>query len=136
MMPIRSTITRTAVVSALAFGAAVLGATPAGASPDSLDTPGAWAAIAISVETGNIGYSYRQPSAGAAADAAEQHCDAGDCEAVVRVTNGCAAVAQAPNRAWGWAYARSLEEAKRAAERATPGEGARALAYACSGAYG
>jgi hypothetical protein len=44
-------------------------------------------------------------------------------------------VAQAPNRAWGWAYAASLDEAKRAAVRETPGEDAKALAYACSGAY-
>jgi hypothetical protein len=129
MMPIRSLITRTAVATALAAGATVLGAAPASA------TPGSWAAIAISVETGNIGYSLQQPSATAAADAAEDRCDAHDCQSVVRVTNGCAAVAQAPNLAWGWAYAASLDEAKKAAVRATPGEDAKALAYACSGAH-
>jgi hypothetical protein len=53
----------------------------------------------------------------------------------VRVTNGCAAVAQASNRAWGWAYAASLEEAKRAAAGAAPGDDARVLAHTCTGAY-
>src|SRR2546421_5243127 len=109
MMTIRSTITRAATVMALAVGATVLGAAPASAAPNT------WAAIAISVRTGNIGYSYEQPSAGAAANAAVDACNARGCQAAVRVTNGCAAVAQASNRAWGWAYAASLEGAKRAA---------------------
>jgi hypothetical protein len=129
MMPIRSMITRAAVATALAAGATVLGAAPASAAPNT------WAAIAISVKTGNIGYANEQPSGSAAASAAVDGCDARDCQEAVRVTNGCAAVAQAKNLAWGWAYAASLEEAKRAAARATPGKGARVLAYACSGAY-
>ena len=129
MMAIRSTITRVAVATALATGATVLGATPASAAPNT------WAAIAVSVQTGNIGYAYEQPSGAAASDAAEDKCGAGDCQEVVRVTNGCAAVAQARNLAWGWAYAASLEEAKRAAARATPGRGAKVLAYACTGAH-
>jgi Domain of unknown function (DUF4189) len=129
MMTIRSMITRAAVAAVLATGATVLAAAPASASPNS------WAAIAISVETGNIGYSYEQPSASAAASAAEDECGAGDCQEVVRVTNGCAAVAQASNLAWGWAYGASLSEAKRAAVNATPGRGAEVLAYACTGAY-
>src|SRR5690606_38647301 len=82
------------------------------------------AAIAISVQTGNIGYAYEYPSASAASSAAVEECGAHDCQEVVRVTNGCAAVAQAENLAWGWAYAASLEEAKRAAVRGAPGEGA------------
>jgi hypothetical protein len=130
MMPIRPVITRIAVTVALATGATVLGATPASAAPNT------WAAIAISVQTGNIGYSYEQPSAGAAASAAVDECDARGCQAAVQVTNGCAAVAQARNRAWGWGYAASLEEAKQAAVRATPGRGARVLAYTCTGAHG
>jgi hypothetical protein len=129
MMTIRSMITRAAVAAALATGATVLAAAPASASPNS------WAAIAISVETGNIGYSYEQPSAAAAANAAENECGASDCQEVVRVTNGCAAVAQAPNLAWGWAYAASLGEAKREVVNATPGRGAEVLAYACTGTY-
>lgn len=129
MMPIRSMISRAAVVMALAAGATVLGAAPASASPNT------WAAIAISVETGNVGYAYEQPSGAAAASAAVDGCNASGCQEAVRVTNGCAAVAQAKNLAWGWAYADSLEEAKRAAVRETPGRGARVIAYACSGAY-
>jgi hypothetical protein len=130
MTRIRSMITRTAVVTALAVGATALGAAPASA------TPGSWAAIAISVRTGSVGYSIQQPSAAAAANAAEHRCGAPGCREVVRVSNGCAAVAQAPNRAWGWAYATSLDAAKRTAVRSTPGRGARVLAYACSGAHG
>jgi hypothetical protein len=129
MMPIRSTITRAAVAVALATGAMVLSAAPASAAPST------WAAIAISVETGNIGYSYDQPSAAAASSAAVDGCDASDCQEVVRVTNGCAAVAQASNLEWGWAYAASLDQAERAAVRATPGRGARVLARVCTGAY-
>jgi uncharacterized protein DUF4189 len=129
MMPIRSMITRAVVATVLATGATVLCAAPANAAPNT------WAAIAISVETGNIGYSYDQPSASAASNAAVDGCDAGDCQEAVRVTNGCAAVAQASNLAWGWAYAGSLDEAKRAAVRATPGRGARVLSHVCTGAY-
>jgi hypothetical protein len=129
MMTIRSMITRAAVAAALATGATVLAAAPASASPNT------WAAIAISVDTGNIGYAVDHPSASAAASAAEDECGARDCQEVVRVTNGCAAVAQAPNLAWGWAYGASLSEAKREAVNATPGRGAEVLAYACTGAY-
>ncbi|GAA0944790.1 DUF4189 domain-containing protein [Pseudonocardia zijingensis] len=129
MGPIRSTITRAAVVTLLTAGASIMGATPASAAP------GTWAAIAVSVQTGNVGWSYEQPSGGAAASAAVDGCDARDCQEVVRVTNGCAAVAQASNRAWGWAYAASRAEAEREAKRSAPGKGARVIAYTCTGAY-
>lgn len=129
MMAIRSMITRAAVATAIAAGTTVLAAVPAHAAPNT------WAAIAISVETGNIGYAYDHASPSSAANAAENECGASDCEEVVRVTNGCAAVAQAPNLAWGWAYAASLSEAQRAAVNATPGSGAQVLAYACTGSY-
>jgi len=115
MMPIRSMITRAAIAVALATGATVLGAAPASAAPNT------WAAIAISVETGSIGYAWEQPSGAAAARAAVAGCDASDW--------------QAKNLAWGWAYAASLEEAEREAIRSTPGKGARVLAHACSGAH-
>jgi hypothetical protein len=61
MGTIRSTIIRAVVGTALVSGVMVLGATQANAAPNT------WAAIAISVETGNIGYSYEQPSGAAAA---------------------------------------------------------------------
>ncbi len=129
MTSIRTLAARITTVAALAAAPAVFAAAPANAAPNT------WAAIAISVQTGNIGYSYEQPSAGAAASAAVDECDARGCQAAVQVTNGCAAVAQARNRAWGWAYAASLEEAKQAAVRATQGRGARVLAYTCTGAH-
>jgi len=129
MASIRSTITRAALGVALASGAMVLGAAPANAAPNT------WATIAISVQTGNIGYSYDEPSAAAASAAAVDACGARDCQAAVSVTNGCAAVAQARNRAWGWAWAASLTEAERAAVRATPGKGAKVLSHVCTGAY-
>jgi uncharacterized protein DUF4189 len=129
MMAIRSLITRAAVAIALATGVTVLGAAPASAGPNT------WAAIAVSVETGNVGYAWEQPSGAAASEAAEDQCGASDCQEVVRVTNGCAAVAQARNRAWGWAYAASIEEAEQEAVRSTPGRGAQVLGYACTGAH-
>lgn len=129
MMPIRSTITRAAATVALATATMVLSAAPASAAPNE------WAAIAISVQTGNIGYAYEHTSGSAAARAAVSKCGASDCQEAVRVSNGCAAVAQAKNLAWGCGYAASLEEAKRVAVRATPGKGARVLADACSGAH-
>jgi hypothetical protein len=129
MMAIRSVITRAAVAIALATGVTVLGAAPASAGPNT------WAAIAVSVETGNVGYAWEQPSGAAASEAAEDQCGASDCQEVVRVTNGCAAVAQARNRAWGWAYAASIEEAEQEAVRSTPGHGAQVLGYACTGAH-
>jgi hypothetical protein len=129
MKQIRSLVARAAVVTALAATPVVLSAAPAHAAPNT------WAAIAISVQTGNLAYSYEQPTAAAASKAAVDKCNARDCQEVVRVTNGCVAVAQAPNRAWGWAYAASRGEAERAAVEHTPGRGARVLTWACSGAY-
>lgn len=127
MPPIRSFIARTAVASALA-GAALIGtAVPASAAP--VDN---WGAIAISVRTGNIGYAYDQPSAGSAVNAAVRKCGASDCQEIVRVANGCAAVAQAPNRAWGWGYGASRAAAEGAAISGTPGRGARVLQWLCT----
>ncbi len=129
MKPIRSLVARAAATAVLATAPVLLTAAPAHAAP------GTWAAIAISVQTGNIAYSYEHPSAAAAASVAVDKCNAGDCQAAVQVSNGCAAVAQAPNRAWGWAYAASRVAAEREAVRSTPGKGARVLAWVCTGAH-
>lgn len=129
MKPIRSLLARAAAASVLASAAVVLTAGTATAGT------GSWAAIAISVRTGNIAYAYEHPSAASASSAAVDKCGASDCQEVVRVTNGCAAVAQAPNRAWGWAYGATRAAAEREAVRATPGSGAQVLAWVCSGAY-
>jgi Domain of unknown function (DUF4189) len=130
MKPIRTLAARAAVAAALATAPVLLSAAPAQAA-----TPGTWAAIAISVQTGNVGYSWNHPSATSAADAAVDKCNARGCQTVVRVSNGCAAVAQAPNRAWGWAYAASRAAAEQAAVRGTPGKGARVLGWVCTGYY-
>jgi hypothetical protein len=127
MSPIRSFIARTAVASALAGAAFVGTAVPANAAPANY-----WGAIAISVRTGNIGYALDHPTAGNAVSAAVRKCGARDCQEIVRVANGCAAVAQAPNRAWGWGYGASRASAERAAISGTPGRGARVLQWICT----
>jgi hypothetical protein len=126
MMPIRSLFTRAAAASAVATAALLATAIPADAAT------GTWAAIAISVQTGSIGLSYEQPSASAASRTAVHECGAGDCQEVVRVTSGCAAVAQAPDLAWGWAYGPTRSAAEDEAVRSTPGRGARVLAWTCT----
>jgi Domain of unknown function (DUF4189) len=130
MTSIRSLAARAAVAAALATAPVLLTAAPAHAA-----APGTWAAIAVSVQTGNVGYSYDHPSAASASNAAVDTCDARDCQEVVRVSNGCAAVAQASNRAWGWSYAASRAAAEQGALRATAGDGARVLGWVCTGAY-
>jgi hypothetical protein len=127
MSPIRSFAARAAAAAVLATAAALGTAIPASAAPVNY-----WGAIAISVRTGNIGYSYDHPTAGSAVSAAVKGCRAADCQEVVRVANGCAAVAQAPNRAWGWGYGPSRATAERAAISGTPGRGARVLQWLCT----
>lgn len=126
MNPTRSLIARAAVTSALASAAIILTASPANA------VTGYWAAIAISPQTGNVGYAWDYPTAADAESGAIRKCNARDCQAVVNVTNGCAAVAQARNRAWGWGYAASRAAAQNQAIAGTPGAGARILGWACT----
>lgn len=91
-----------------------------------------WGAIAFSPRTGNAGYSWDHPTASAAARSAVRKCGASDCQTLVTVANGCAALAQAPNRSLGWAYAASPRAAKRSAIRHTPARGARVLGWICT----
>lgn len=91
-----------------------------------------WGAIAFSPRTGHTGYSWDHPTAGAAARAAVRECGRSDCQTLVTVANGCAALAQAPNRALGWAYGAALRDARRSAVRATPARGARAIGWVCT----
>jgi Domain of unknown function (DUF4189) len=125
----RLAIARIAAATALAVAAVGLGASPAHAAQDY------WGAIAISVRTGNAGYAWDHPTAGAAASAATRKCGASDCRTVVRVANGYAAVAQARNRAWGWGWAATRAAAERAAAGATPGPGARTVGWLCTTAH-
>jgi len=92
-------MTRTVLSTAIAGAVFALTTGTANAATDY------WAAIAISPSTGNVGYTYNSASSGGAASGAVHKCGASDCQAVVRVINGCAAVAQAPDGSWGWGYA-------------------------------
>ncbi|MFC4944642.1 DUF4189 domain-containing protein [Pseudonocardia sp. GCM10023141] len=139
MIAVRSLVARAAVASVLAGSALVLGAGPAGATTivptttvAATTTANHWGAIAISVRTGRTGYGNDYSTAAAASKAAVSKCGASDCQEVVRVANGCAAVAQAPNRAWGWAYAASKAAAQNKAISATPGKGARIITWICT----
>ena len=61
-------------------------------------------AIAISPDTGRVGYSKGLNSAIEAEQAAVGLCKARDCRAVVNFTNACGAVAQAFNTSWAWGW--------------------------------
>lgn len=129
MRTFRSVVARVTVLATVAVAATVIFTGSAHAAT------GNWAAIAVSVRTGNLGYVYDYSSAGGARSAAVDKCSAGDCQAVVWASNGCVAVAQAPNLAWGWAYGPSRSAAENQAVSATPGDGARVLAWACTTRY-
>lgn len=122
----RNFIARAAVTSMIAGAAIAVSAGPANAATNY------WGAIAISQRTGNVGYAWDHATSAGAANTAVSKCNASDCQAVVRVANGCAAVAQAPNRAWGWAWAGSRAEAERGAIKGTPAPGARIIGYVCT----
>jgi hypothetical protein len=63
-----------------------------------------WGAIAISPDTGRVGYSQGLNSAIEAEQAAVGLCKARDCRAVVNFTKACGAVAHAVNTSWGWGW--------------------------------
>jgi len=127
---------RAVVTAALAGATLLLTAGPAsagsvGEGPVPGD-PGAWAAIAISPRTGNVGYTFDHPTRSSAESGAVSKCRASDCQTVVAVANGCAAVAQASNRAWGWAYAGSPSAAQSRAVSAAAGSRARVIKWVCT----
>ena len=66
------------------------------------------------------------------ARSSESKCGPLDCQTVVQVRNGCAAIAQAPNGSWGWGYGGSRAAAQHQATSATPGRGARVLSWVCT----
>ena len=101
-------------------------------SPASYSTTNYYGAIAISVRSGNVGYAWDYPSADAARNGARNKCSRSDCRTVVVVANGCAALAQAQNRAIGWAWAASPTDAQRRAVNATRGRGARVVGWMCT----
>ena len=61
-----------------------------------------WGAIAISPDTGRVGYSKGLNSAADAQQAAIGLCNKRDCRAVLNFTNACGAVAQSRDTSWGW----------------------------------
>ncbi len=70
------------------------------------------------------GFAWGQNSIDAAADVALNNCAAADCEPVVWVRGGCAALATSPvDKRLGWAYADSKYRAISAARRACANSG-------------
>ena len=88
--------------------------------------------IAISVKTGNIGWAYDTATRADAEATAVQKCNAADCESVVWFQNGCGAVAQADNLAWGWGYGASRADAEAQALSHTNGPNAKILRWVCT----
>lgn len=126
---------RTAVVLGVSTALVGLSAGQADAATTQPGYRNYWGAIAVSVRTGAIGNSWDYASASAAQKAARKRCGASDCVAVVTVANGCAALAQARNRALGWAYASTLSAAKNAAMSAAKGKSPRIVSYVCTTRY-
>ena len=93
-----------------------------------------WGAIAISPETGRVGYSKGLNTAIAANQAAVGLCKARDCRAIVNFTNACGAVAQASNTSWAWGRDRSSAGAQNRAliTCSRYGTGCRIAGWICS----
>jgi len=73
-----------------------------------------FAAIAYSAKTGNRGYSYRASTRWAGERIAKLQCGAKDCETVVWVQGGCAAVAKSQaGQEFAWAIDSTLWSAQR-----------------------
>ena len=108
------------------FGAAGIAAPIAGAL--------GWGAIAISPDTGRVGYSKGLNSPIEAQQAAVGLCRARDCRAVVNFTNACGAVAQASDTSWAWGRDRSSAGAQNGALLSCSryGTGCRLVGWVCS----
>ncbi len=113
-------------VAAGLFGATAITAPIAGAL--------GWGAIAISPDTGRVGYSKGLNSAAEAEQAAVGLCRARDCRAVVNFTKACGAVAQAPNTswAWGWDYDATSAQKRALISCSQYGGGCRVVGWICS----
>jgi hypothetical protein len=135
-MSLRTSVARGAT-TALLVAATVAGTGLATAGAAQAATPassagGYWASIAVSQRTGNVGYAYDHASKNAANSAAINKCGVSDCRVAVSVTNGCVAIAQARNGAWGTAWSGSRAGAERIAIDHTAGSGARVIGWACT----
>jgi Domain of unknown function (DUF4189) len=114
------------LVAAGLFGGAGITAPNAGAL--------GWGAIAISPDTGRVGYSKGLNSAIEAQHAAVALCKARDCRAVLNFTKGCGAVAQAFDTSWGWGRDPSSTGAQNRAliSCSQNGAGCRVVGWICS----
>ncbi len=93
-----------------------------------------WGAIAVSPETGRVGYSKGLNSAVDAERAAIGLCKARDCRAVLNFTNACGAVAQSFDTYWAWGRDRSSAGAQNRALISCShyGAGCRVVGWVCS----
>jgi Domain of unknown function (DUF4189) len=93
-----------------------------------------WGAIAISPDTGRVGYSKGLNSAVQAVQAAVGLCKARDCRAVLNFTNACGAVAQSVNASWAWGRDRTSTGAQNRAliSCSQRGAGCRVVGFVCS----
>jgi hypothetical protein len=93
-----------------------------------------WGAIAVSPDTGRVGYTKGFNSAVEAERAAIGLCNARDCRAVVNFTKGCGAVAQAPNASWASGVGRDGAGAQKVAliSCSRYGPGCRVVGVSCS----
>ncbi len=93
-----------------------------------------WGAIAISPDTGRVGYSKGLNSAIEADQAAVGLCKARDCRAVLNFTNACGAVAQSFDTSWAWGRDRSSTGAQNRAliSCSRYGAGCRVVGWVCS----
>jgi hypothetical protein len=118
------------------LAAPLLAAGLIGVATGTAPTAGAlgWGAIAVSPNTGKVGYSQGFNSALEAERAAIGLCNARDCRAVVNFTKGCGAVAQAPNAAWASGVDRDNPRAQKMALTSCSryGPGCRVVGVACS----
>jgi hypothetical protein len=93
-----------------------------------------WGAIAVSLDTGRVGYTKGYNSAIEAERAAIGLCNARDCRAVVNFTKGCGAVAQAPSASWAPGVGRDSAGAQKMAliSCSRHGPGCRVVGVSCS----
>ena len=114
------------LVAAGLFGGAAVAAPTAGAL--------GWGAIAISPDTGRVGYSKGLNSAADAQQAAIGLCNKRDCRAVLNFTNACGAVAQSRDTSWGWGQDHSSAGAANRALTSCSryGAGCRVVGWVCS----
>ena len=93
-----------------------------------------YGAIAISPNTGKVGYSQGFNSAVEAERAAVGLCKARDCRAAVSFTKACGAVVQAPNASWATGVDRDAATAQKRAliTCSQYGPGCRVVGWVCS----